>query len=115
MTITIQIQKSNKVRSSYLAISQITNIAKPKKKKYQEITVGMSSSRGSWFDVEDENEKLEINGKVLKFRNKTCRDCGKRAFIYICLMQILRSYTINAIITAVISSNGGNQVCTSMK
>ena len=47
----------------------------------------MSSSRGSWFNVEDENEvkkeKLEIYGKVLKFRNKTCRDYGKHASLYI--------------------------------
>ena len=47
----------------------------------------MSSSRGSWFNVEDEDEdkkeKLEINEKVLKFRNKTCRDYGKHASIYI--------------------------------
>ena len=67
----------NKLRTSKNLKQDIT--------KNQTIAVGMSSSRGSWFDVEDEdeNEKLEINGKVLKFRNKTCRDCGKRASVYI--------------------------------
>lgn len=47
----------------------------------------MSSQKGSWFDFKDEdideNQKLEISGKVLKFRNKTCRDCGKHASTYI--------------------------------
>lgn len=31
------------------------------------------------FEYEDENEKLEINGNVLKLRNKTYRDQGEHA------------------------------------
>lgn len=45
----------------------------------------MSLLRDSWFDVKDEdeneNQKLEINGKTLKFKNKTCIDCSKLASI----------------------------------
>ena len=82
----------------------------------------MSSLRGSWYDVEDEdedeneNEKLDINEKVLKFRNKTWRDCGKLTSVYILeSLQILRICTTNVKIKAVISLGGGNQVCMSIK
>ena len=74
----------------------------------------MSSSRGSWFDVEDEdkNEKLEINGKVLKFRNKTCRDCGKRAPIYISESTANpKKLYYKCDNKTVISLDGANEVC----
>ena len=76
----------------------------------------MSSSKGSWFDVEDEdedkNEELEINGKVLKFRNKICRDCGKCASIYISESTANSNklyYKCDN--KTVISLDGANQVC----
>ena len=43
----------------------------------------MPSSKGSSnniFDKEEE-EKLQVNGKVIKFRNKLCTDCGQWATI----------------------------------
>ena len=47
----------------------------------------MSSSKGIYFDFEnesrDENEKLEISRNILNFRNKTCKDYGKHATTYI--------------------------------
>ena len=33
------------------------------------------------FFYEDEEEKLQVNGKVNKFINKSCTDCGKQATI----------------------------------
>ena len=45
----------------------------------------MSSSKGSsnnFFDKYKE-EKLQVNGKVIKFRNKLCTDYGERVTIKI--------------------------------
>ena len=45
----------------------------------------MLSSKGSsrnFFD-EEEEEKLQVNDKVIKFINKSCTDCGERATIKI--------------------------------
>lgn len=43
----------------------------------------MPSSRGSSsnFFYEDEEEKMQVNGKVIKFRHKSCTDCCKQAII----------------------------------
>ena len=43
----------------------------------------MPSSKGSSSNLcdEDEEERVQVNGKVIKFRNKSCTDYGERATI----------------------------------
>ena len=45
----------------------------------------MPSSRGSSNNIfyEEEEEKLQVNEKVIKFRNKSCTNCGEQATIKI--------------------------------
>ena len=65
----------------------ITTSPKASKSKYCyksfNKAVRMSSSRGSSSNVfnEEEEEKLQVNSKVITFRNKSCIDCGEQATI----------------------------------
>ena len=43
----------------------------------------MLSSKGSWSGYADEDGELQINGKVIKFRNKFCTDCGDQVLVKI--------------------------------
>ena len=43
----------------------------------------MSSFKGSSSNLFDENKegKVQVNRKVIKFKNKSCTECGERATI----------------------------------
>lgn len=76
----------------------------------------MLSSKGSWSGYVDEDGELQINGKIIKFRNKLCTNCGDEVSVKIpeSIINLQRFY-YKYERKLVISSGGGNHLSKSTK